>query len=188
MRAHARWVGALFLLAYVFYGGGTMFATKGGYALAFALILSNSVAVASIGLLARSWVAGYSLSLAKGYMYARLAEALLLAGGGLVLWLRDGSPSGFALNYDAYTTAMILLALGSLGFCWGLWKAAVVPAWLALWGLVGYAIFGAGMIAQARDMESLGYILMVPGALFEVVFGLWLMIRGEGKTPATPTE
>ena len=175
---NARLVGGLFIVAFGLYGGGSALAMQGHFSAGVGLILANAVAVTWIGALARPWLKSFSLLIANGYLAARVIEGLLLAAGGLMLWARGGNEAGLSFNDTAYTAAMIVLALGSLGFCWGLFRAALVPAWLALWGLVGYAVFGTGMICGAIGMEDLSMYLLVPGGLFELVFGLWLIIRG----------
>lgn len=180
---NARLVGGLFILAFGLYGGGTALAMQGHFPAGVGLILANSVAVTWIGVLARPWLRPFSSLIANGYLAARVIEGLLLAAGALMLWARGGGEAGLGFNDTAYTVAMFVLAVGSLGFCLGLFRTALVPAWLALWGLGGYAVFGVGMILGAYGMEDLSMYLLIPGGLFELVFGLWLIIRGL-KVPA----
>jgi hypothetical protein len=64
-------------------------------------------------------------------------------------------------------------------FCRVLWRAGLTPAFLAGWGLIGYAALLAGAV-----LEILGYpvgvALAVPGGLFEVALGVFLLTRGLG--------
>lgn len=69
-----------------------------------------------------------------------------------------------------------MLALGSLLFCRVLFRANLVPSFMAKWGMVGYAIFAAGGI-----FEVLGYgvdlAMSVPGGLFEIALGVLLIAK-----------
>jgi hypothetical protein len=53
----------------------------------------------------------------------------------------------------------------------------LVPRLLAVWGLVGY-----GLILGGSVMEVLGFNLLtihaIPGGLWEVFIGVWLIVKG----------
>ena len=53
----------------------------------------------------------------------------------------------------------------------------MVPRALALWGVAGYAIHLAGAIAEIFGVH-VGLVLSLPGGLFEVAFGIWLIAKG----------
>ena len=55
--------------------------------------------------------------------------------------------------------------------------------WLGWWGLAGYALLAAGALS-ALIGHDVSLALSVPGGLFELVFGVWLMARGLGAPPA----
>jgi steroid 5-alpha reductase family enzyme len=63
---------------------------------------------------------------------------------------------------DAYNLAMITLGVASLMLCYTLYRAKLVPRFLAVWGLVGYAIILCGSV-----LEVLGFGLLsihaIPG-------------------------
>ena len=86
-------------------------------------------------------------------------------------------------NLYAYQFGMISLGLGSLLFWRILLRATLVPRFMAVWGLAGYAIFVLGSV-----LEVLGYgvslALSVPGGLFEIALAVLLIGRG---FPAGPT-
>lgn len=89
-------------------------------------------------------------------------------------------------NLYAYQFGMISLGLGSLLFCRVLLRARLVPRFMAVWGLAGYAIFVIGSM-----LEVLGYgvslALSVPGGLFEIALAVLLIARGfpAGQTGGT---
>jgi hypothetical protein len=80
-------------------------------------------------------------------------------------------------NSMAYQIAVISLGVGSTFLCWLLFRTRLVPRFLAVWGLVGYAIYLAGAIAEISGTH-IGLILSIPGGLFEVGFALWLIVKG----------
>lgn len=51
-------------------------------------------------------------------------------------------------NFMAYNVAMVGLGLGSLFFCYLLFRSNLVPRFLAVWGLVGYAVFAPGCVLE----------------------------------------
>jgi hypothetical protein len=53
----------------------------------------------------------------------------------------------------------------------------MVPRTLALWGVVGYAIHLTGAIAEIFGIH-VSLLLSIPGGLFEVGFGVWLIAKG----------
>src|SRR3712207_771177 len=72
---------------------------------------------------------------------------------------------------------MIALGLGSLPFCYLLYRARLVPRWMSVLGLVGYAALVAGSSLElfGNDLAMIHYL---PGALFELVLPVWLIVRG----------
>jgi hypothetical protein len=99
-------------------------------------------------------------------------EAVLLAVG--VLLISMGSAEGNSL---AYQVAMLILGVGSVPFCLALLRDQFVPRWLAIWGMVGYAVLAAGALLELVGL-AVGLVLAIPGGLFEVALGVILMVRG----------
>ncbi len=64
-------------------------------------------------------------------------------------------------------------------------KSRLVPRWITVWGLVGIVLTGGGSILilfQVLDVISVAYLaLNAPTALLEIVFALWLLIKGLGS-------
>jgi len=175
-----RTIGGLFLGAFLLYGIGSTLTLKGQIQPGVALMLANSLAVASIGFLARSVLAGDEPAVARSYLITRIAEAVFLGAGALFL-LRDPE-GGAVINAALYHAGMVILGLGSLPFCRALIWRRLVPAALGWLGLFGYAVFAAGMVADAAGYSTAGMVMLVPGAAFEVIFGLWLIFRGFSRT------
>jgi Domain of unknown function (DUF4386) len=160
------------------------------------LMLLNSVVVLTIGVLIFPILENHSKRTAVGYLACRIGEAVFLALGVLALLmtipLAEQSVQAGAVNADwakalgsvavqsnsmAYQIAVISLGVGSTFLCWLLFRTRLVPRFLAVLGLVGYAIYLAGAIAEISGTH-IGVILSIPGGLFEVGFALWLIVKG----------
>jgi hypothetical protein len=165
-----RIVGALFLAAFFCYGVGTALADRPGGP---ALMLLNSVVVATIGVLVFRVFRRPHPGTSVTYLITRALEAVLLAVG-VVLLISMGSADGNSL---AYHVAMLILGVGSVPLCLALLRDQFVPHWLAIWGMVGYAVLAGGALLELLGLP-LGILLAIPGGLFEVALGLILMARG----------
>jgi len=185
-RTIARAVGALMLAAFLLYGVGSSIATTAApgalLATGAALMLANSVAVIVIGVLMLPILRPHTPAVANGYLGTRIFEGVFLAAGAVALLL--ASPG---TNFLAYNIAMAGLGLGSLFFCVALYRARLVPRFLAVWGFVGYAAFAAGCILELAGVAAAGLVSAIPGGLFELFFGVWLIVRGFSSAGATAT-
>jgi hypothetical protein len=156
----------------------------------------DAAAAVGIGVLLLPVLRRRSEVAALSYFASRVIEATLVVVGALcavavVIVGRDavaqGGVSGshrvlgdvlVQSGYSAFRASMIALGLGSLFLCWVLYDARLVPRAMSVLGLVGYALlmlWGAVGIVQRRDATT---ALFVPGAIFELVFPVWLLIRG----------
>lgn len=173
-----RLIGGLFLSAFVFYGGGTALVSSGQQTLGLVLMLINSAVVLSIGVLISSIIARDAPYSAIVYFITRLSEAALLGAGAVIWALGLHNPYGEELNIALYRLAMIILGLGSIGFCHWLIATRTVHVLLACLGFVGYPLIAMAMIAAYFGSEFWAHILLIPGAAFELTFGLLLLFGG----------
>ncbi len=160
------------------------------------LMLVNSAVVAGIGVLAFPVLKPHHGISAYAYLISRALEAVMLAVGIVFLlvliplgqeFVDAGASNASALpalarvaqagNHYSYQIAMIFLGLGSVMFCRVLFRARLVPRFLAVWGLVGYAIFATGAILEVLGY-GVGVALSVPGGLFEIALGVLLIVKG----------
>jgi hypothetical protein len=145
----------------------------------------NAVAVVGIGTLLFPILRRSHAGLALAYAGSRIIQAALLvvsAGGALFFASLDRE---YALRWHDLTfqLAMVVLGVGSLALCALLYRYRLVPRPLSLLGLCGYvALIAYGALALVG--RETGYALFVPGAAFEVLFPLWLIVKGFTPTPA----
>lgn len=170
------------------------------------LLLLNSVAVVAVGALAFRVLRDRHPGTAVTYLATRAVEAVLLALaplGMLTLALvaphdsgvpaSDGSGwAGLARSavdntQSAYWVAMTALGVGSIFFCSALLRTALLPRPLALWGMVGYAIFALGGVLELAGYGG-GLVLSAPGGLFEVAAGSFLLVKGFRPEPPPRPE
>jgi uncharacterized protein DUF4386 len=77
----------------------------------------------------------------------------------------------------AYEIGMSAVGVSGLILCYTLYKAKLVPGWLAIWGLIGYATILVGMVSAIMG-SGLGDLSSLPGGLWEVFIGVWLIVKG----------
>jgi hypothetical protein len=77
----------------------------------------------------------------------------------------------------AYDIGMLILGVSGLILCYVLYKARLILRILAVWGLIGYAIIFLGMASEIMG-SGLGLTSSLPGGLWEVFIGFWLIFKG----------
>jgi hypothetical protein len=134
--------------------------------------------------------------IAYGYLAARIVDAIFIAV--MVLFILLQIPLGIeylkaaaaeahhiqalsavsvqASQY-AYDIAMSTLGIAGLMLCYAFYRTKLIPRWIAVWGLVGYAIIFCGMVSEIMG-SGLGLVSSIPGGLWEVFVGVWLIVKG----------
>lgn len=149
----------------------------------------NVTAVIGIGALMFPILKRFREGMALGYTATKIMEASLLLVSALFALLvlpigqtaTDGSQALGALSIEAYDLAfqlaMIALGAGSLFLIYVLYEFRLVPRVLSLLGAVGYVgLFASGWLTIAG--WQMAGILYVPGAIFELVLPIWLIVKG----------
>ncbi len=171
-------IGSCFLLAFVAYGLGRYLFDSENLTTRIAgssLIMTNSLVVFLIGYLMKKNLVKYHLQVAGLYLATRILEGIVLSTI-VINWLIGGSMS----EDIGYYIAMIILGLGSLPLCAVFLKHNIIPRYLAIWGLIGYAIFALGFILELLGL-SWSMVLLIPGGLWEITFAAWLIMRGNSS-------
>ena len=145
----------------------------------------------------------HSERIAVGYLGFRILDAAFIAIMVLFIlvqipigseYLKAGADASYLqvlsnvfmrAQLDAYNLAMITLGVASLMLCYTLYRAKLVPRFLAVWGLVGYAIILCGSV-----LEVLGFGLLsihaIPGGLWKLFIGVWLIVKGFNPPAIVP--
>lgn len=196
-----RCAGALFVLVMILYITGDALLTKQATinnttaAIGGLLMIANSLSAMAIAALLYPMLAAQSKAGALAYLAFRITEGILLMIGMAFLLLPYYAPSDIAipvetltsiakkLNYLMYQTGMLSLGIGGIVCSRLLYKSSLIPKWLSAWGIAGYSLLGIGCMLELSGYPY-GILLSVPGGLFELVLGVWLMVKGLRRVPA----
>lgn len=166
-------------------------------------VLVMAVAVAGISVAAYPVLRRRSPSLALGYVVARTTEAVFIAVGAVILIglvvLSDQATSGTAApgtDLDALGAVLVgmrewgaaavldtaVFPVGALILYGLLYRARLVPRWLAGWGFAGALLYLAGglllALGQIEAVSTPMVVLNAPLGLNEMVLAVWLIVRG----------
>jgi hypothetical protein len=168
------------------------------------LWLSTVAGDAAHGILMFPVLKPHSERAAVGYLVARIIDATFIAVMVLLIlvqiplgmeYLNAGSSDTSSLqalgavftqaNLYAYEIAMSAVGVAGLILCSMFYKTQLVPRLLAVWGLIGYAILLFGSVLQVLGF-NLSSIHAIPGGLWELSIGVWLIAKGFSSTPVPP--
>lgn len=161
----------------------------------------DAVAIVGVGVILFPILKKHNEAIAISYVGTRLIECatLIVSGIGLLLlaplsleYVQAGSPDAsyfqtlgsvlIAQGDFAFQMAMLALGLGSIPFCYLLYKSNLIPRTLAVLGLIGYAALFlgtmAGMFGFIDVTQGLGLLTVIPGGLFELILPIWLFVKG----------
>ncbi|MGZ7048280.1 MAG: DUF4386 domain-containing protein [Methanobacterium sp.] len=140
-------------------------------------------------------------SLAMGYVVLRTFENVFYIVGALSLLVMLTVSQKYvagAVDASYYTTLGILLlalkswagllgtlifaGLGGMTLNYLLYQSKLIPRWLSLWGFIGAALivlYGlTGIFGLGMGLTSPYAVLAIPIAVQEMVFAVWLIIKG----------
>ena len=169
------------------------------------LWLSTVAGDAAHGILMFPVLKPHSERAAVGYLGARIIDATFIAVMALLIlvqipvgieYLKAGSSDTSYLqalsavltkaNLYAYEFAMIAVGIAGLILCSAFYRSQLIPRLLAVWGLVGYAVLLSGSVLQVLGFE-LSSIQAIPGGLWELFIGVWLVAKGFNTPSSKPT-
>ena len=142
--------------------------------------------------------------IAVGYLGFRIMDALLIAimvlfiiiqipigseylnaGASDASYLQALSAVFMQAQLDAFNIAMTTLGISGLILCYSFYKSKLVPRLLAVWGLVGYATILCGSVLEVLGFDLLS-IHAIPGGLWEMFIGVWLIAKGFNPSVFVP--
>jgi hypothetical protein len=172
------------------------------------LWLINDVGIVFIGLLMFPILKKLNESMALAYVGMRMFESLLMIVGiffammliplsqefikasatDVASFQAIGSVLKQAEGWFLNTLQLIFLGLGGVIFTFMLYKSRLVPRFISVVGLVGYALlFPAFLLAMFGILDptpgGIGTFLAVPVAFFEIILmPIWLFTKGFNTT------
>jgi hypothetical protein len=122
----------------------------------------------------------FNKNLALGYVIFRIIECLMIIIGGIYLL----SLLKLSWNYEMIT--FIFTGLGGLIFYYLLYQSKLIPRYLSVLGIIGYAMLLVGVLLDILGYVDIstgaGMLLYLPGGLFELFLPIWLVIKGFNKS------
>lgn len=110
-------------------------------------------------------------------MLVPLGEIAAEAGATSAAWAPGLGSFLTEANTIAYNVGQATLCFGGVFLSLLLFRTRLIPRALAGLGVIGYVLHAAGSIAEIFGIP-IGLILLIPGGLFEVGLGFWLIIKG----------
>ena len=167
------------------------------------LVLIDAVAVAGIAIMIYPVLKKHNEALALGYVGARIGESVLFGVNVIItltlLTLSQEFVNAGSLDTSYYQTlGAVLLAAGNWAYLLGLglafaisalilnfvlYQSKLVPRWLSAWGFIGAALVFANYLLESFGINPVE-ILFIPIAVQEMVFAVWLIVKGF-NSPAT---
>lgn len=172
-RLEGRLFGALVLAAFVLYGVGS---AQAEHAVGVTLVALNSLGVTILGVIGYRLLRAQDHRVASGYVVARAVEAVALVGGVGIAAVSTSTIDDPATT--GYLIGMIALGIGSVPFCNALGHGGWLPRWMARWGAAGYTALATGAAIDLVTGQSVTVLFAIPGGLFELALGLYLLRRG----------
>jgi hypothetical protein len=178
--------GVFYVLAFPLYGGGQFLLQSGQSLVGLGLVLMNSAVVIAIGFLLKPIIERSSQKVAATVFWGRLIEGIVLGSGAIAYLITNGSQTGEYLNEAAYHSAMIILGGAGVIFSVWLFKARRVPPVLAVFGVVAYVSLVTAMVLERVGQDSPSMWFLAVAGLFEILFALWLILRGFRPVVSSP--
>jgi hypothetical protein len=114
-----------------------------------------------------------------------LAVLVVLQGNGSWIPFNEEQLQALALMLMKFGKAMwsilfILMGIGAAIFMYLFYVSRYIPGLLAGWGVFTYASMLALGCAEilVPGLPRQAALIMLPGALFEFIFGIWLLVKG----------
>lgn len=178
--------GVFYVLAFPLYGGGQFLLQSGQTLVGLGLVLMNSAVVMAIGFLLKSIIERSSRRVAATVFWGRLIEGIMLGGGAIAYLVTNGSKAGEYLNEAAYHGAMIILGVAGVIFSLWMFSARRVPRVLAAFGVAAYISLATAMVLERIGQDSPSMWFLAVAGLFEILFALWLVLRGFRPVVSSP--
>jgi hypothetical protein len=106
-----------------------------------------------------------------------IGNEYIKAGGHDTFSLQALSTVFLMVNLYAYQIGMIFVGSSGLILCYSFFRSRLVPQFLAVWGLVGYVTILCGSVLEVLGF-NLHLIHTIPGGLWELFAGVWLIVKG----------
>jgi Domain of unknown function (DUF4386) len=117
-----------------------------------------------------------AVSRMETFSLLRLSQEYVAAGQPANLLLM-GNLAYESMDFAGNTLHMLAFCLGGILFYYLLYKSGVVPRAMSLWGLITVFPMLVGTVTQIFGY-TIPFIFYVPYVPFELVIGVWILVKG----------
>lgn len=139
--------------------------------------MSEGLALTAFGLYV---LGGVFLAISKLILFALLVFSREFIAAGSPASMEPMAGLMYETMEHSFRIANFAFCLGLTIFYALLWKANTVPRLLSLWGLVSIQGVLVGVVMRLFGIEA-PIFLYVPYIPFELVIGLWILVKGTNK-------
>lgn len=160
------------------------------------LMLMAAVFDAAHGIVILPVLKQHNERIAFSYLGYRIIDAVLIAVGIVFLllqiplgreYMQAGAAGAVSLqalsnvsvqaHLYAYEIGMIFVGIAGLMLTYTFFRANLVPRLIAVWGIIGYTFLLGGSALQVLGFD-LRLMHTIPGGLWELFIGVWLIVKG----------
>ncbi len=120
-------------------------------------------------------VALLAVSRMDAFSLLRLSQEYAVSGASELLLL--GQVAYESMDFVGNTLHMLVFCFGGILFYYLLYKSGIVPRWMSLWGLVTIFPMMFGTFTQMFGY-TIPFAFYLPYVPFELVIGVWILIKG----------
>lgn len=135
------------------------------------------------------WYVGTRITEGAIFVVAILATLALMslsrtfsaAGASDVAYFQTGSEVLLATIDFAFVLGQSIFCIGALMLYYLLFQSKIVPRWLSVWGFIAAPLMfvaGLSLIWTGDPNSTFSTILYAPMAVQEMVFAVWLIVKG----------
>jgi hypothetical protein len=111
-----------------------------------------------------------------------LAREYVKAGGADPIYLQAMSAVSVQASQYAYEIGMMFVGIAGVTLGCALYTARLVPRFVAVWAIAGYAVHLGGSVLEVMGF-GLNLMHVIPGGLWELFIGVWLIAKGFSSAP-----
>ena len=160
------------------------------------LMLTCAAAEVALGALMFPVLKQHSERIALGYFGAKILDAVFFVVWVLLLliqiplateylktaaldtsYLQGMSTVSIQVSQYAYQISQVAVVLAGFLLCIMFFRTKLVPRWITVWGLVGYAVLLGGSVLEILGF-NLQLVQTIPGGLWELFICVWLIAKG----------
>jgi hypothetical protein len=110
-----------------------------------------------------------------------LSREFVKAGAPDASYFQTGGTVLLATSDFAWMLGQSVFCIGALMLYYLLFQSKIIPRWLSVWGFIGAPLMfvaSLSLVVTGDPNSTFSTVLYAPLALQEMVFALWLIVKG----------